>query len=345
MLNFIDMDGRITWINKQWQEVLGWSLDEVRTLDIYRAAFPASSDRDAALRALRSRIPGWHDSRIRRKDGQFIDTAWAMVHLSDGTAIGIGQDIRERKRVEEELRASREQLRRLSARVDQAIEHERTELARELHDQLGQSLTALKIDITWLRDQPPVLVPEAKAVREKAAAITTAIDATIRDVRRISAGLRPVTLDRLGLLETIEWQTGQFERLTGVRCRFESHVGAVDLAGEQATQVFRILQEALTNTTRHANASRVSIVARARQGCFVLEIRDNGRGISDKALADPSALGLLGMRERALLAGGELTVGRAGRKGTIVVIKVPTSRRPRTAPRRPASHSSSKSHR
>lgn len=323
MLNFIDMDGHIRWINREWQNVLGWSMEEVLSLEIYREAFPDPAERDLALSTLRSRASGWRDARIRNKHGEYIDSSWAMVHLADGTAIGIGQDIRERKRVEEELRASREQLRRLSARVNDAIERERTDLARELHDQLGQSLTALKLDLAWLHKQPPIVGREAKALRDKIATMSTAIDETIRQIRRISAGLRPVALERLGLLATIEWQTEQFERLTGVRCRFTSHVDKLTLPSDHAMQVYRILQEALTNTTRHANASRVSIVARVRQRRFVLEVRDNGRGISEEALADRTALGLLGMRERALLAGGELTIARAGRKGTVVIVAVP----------------------
>jgi signal transduction histidine kinase len=275
---------------------------------------------------LRAAPTGWRDFSTRRKDGVVIQTAWALVPLSDGTIIGIGQDITNRKRVEEELRSSGEQLRRLSARLEHAVEHERTELARELHDELGQSLTALKMDLVWVNQRLETLHPDARALTEKTAAMSTAVDGIIREVRRISAGLRPSALDRLGLLEAIEWQADEFERRTGVRCRFDSNTTTVDLRGAPATQIFRIVQEALTNTTRHAHATRVTIAARKRRDRFVLEIRDNGRGISDEALADASALGIAGMRERALLAGGELTIGRAGRKGTVVRITVPLSR-------------------
>lgn len=228
------------------------------------------------------------------------------------------------KRVEEELRSSREQLRRLSARVDSTIERERTELARELHDQLGQSLTALKMDLAWIAAQVEEASGDPIAIGKKIAAMMQAIDTTIRRVRRISADLRPIALDRLGLLDAIAWLADDFERRTGVRCRLESRIETLDLAPDRATQVFRIVQEALVNTTRHANATRVTIAARLCGGICHIDVRDNGRGISHEEAADPRSLGLLGMRERALLVGGDVTISRAGRKGTIVAITIPT---------------------
>lgn len=326
MLNFIDPTGRVVWINKEWKRVLGWDLNEAQAVDVLQAAYPDPRDHQEVLHWVQTASLGWRDFRTRRKDGAIIDTAWAIVRLSDDTTIGIGQDITDRKRVEEELRSSGEQLRRLSARVEQAVEHERTELARELHDQLGQSLTALKMDLVWLNQHLETLSAEAQSLTDKTAAMSGAVDGIIREVRRISAGLRPIALDRLGLLEAIEWQAGEFERRTGVRCRFEVNTTTIDVSGAQATQIFRIVQEALTNTTRHAHATRVTIVARTHRDRFVLEVRDNGRGIPDEALADPSALGLAGMRERALLASGELTIARAGRKGTVVRVALPLSR-------------------
>jgi PAS domain S-box-containing protein len=325
MLNWLDMHGHILWINQESQRVLGWSLKEAQAQDIFAAAYPDPAYREEVLEFMRSAPAGWRDFRTRRKDGVVIETAWAVVHLSDGTAIGIGQDITERKRVEAQLRTSGEQLRRISARIEHAVEHERTELARELHDQLGQALTALKMDLVWVTQQIQDPRPDPRAaLSDKTAAMSTAVDTIIREVRRISAGLRPIALDRLGLLEAIEWQADEFERRTGIRCRFDSNVSSVDLAVDQATQIFRIVQEALTNTTRHARATRVTIVARLLRDRFVLEVRDNGRGISAEALADPSALGLAGMRERALLAGGELTITRPGRRGTVVRVELQT---------------------
>jgi PAS domain S-box-containing protein len=326
MLNFLDAGARVRWINNECERVLGWSLEEAQTMDLFASAYPDLASRQEVLDYLRAAPPGWRDFRTRRKDGFVVEIAWASVLLSDGTAIGIGQDVTGRKRVEEELRASGEQLRRLSARVEHAVEHERTELARELHDQLGQSLTALKMDLAWIHQRLEGPHRDAALLAEKTVAMSAAVDGIIREVRRISAGLRPIALDRLGLLEAIEWQADEFERRTGVRCRFDSNTAAVDLESDQATQIFRIVQEALTNTTRHAHATRATIVARKRRDRFVVEIRDNGRGITNDALADPSALGLAGMRERALLAGGELTIGRSGRKGTVVQVTVPLSR-------------------
>lgn len=233
----------------------------------------------------------------------------------------INKDLTERERAEEELRTSREQFRRLSARVDTAIEQERTELARELHDQVGQWLTAFKMDVAWIAARLPES-GELAEVREKLAAMSAAIDGTIGRIRRISAGLRPIALDRLGLLEAIDGLVKDFERRTGVRCRLESNVETVEVERDQGTQLFRIVQEALVNTTRHAGATRVTITAQLYKRHFRLEVRDNGRGISDNVMSSPDALGLVGMRERARLAGGELTISRAGRRGTVVAVRV-----------------------
>ena len=323
-----DDQGRCIDANPAAQTLLGYSLDELRQLRVQdlTALDPTRPFAEQWERFLSSgRSSG--EFEVRCKDGTGRTVALrAVANVVPERHVWTLRDITEiteRKRVEAQLRTSGEQLRRISARIEHAIEHERTELARELHDQLGQALTALKMDLAWLTQQIDQLPPEARAtLSDKTTAMSTAIDTIIREVRRISAGLRPIALDRLGLLEAIEWQADEFERRTGIRCRFDSKVSAVDLASDQATQIFRIVQEALTNTTRHAQATRVTIVAGLLRSRFVLEVRDNGRGISTEALADPSALGLAGMRERALLAGGELTIARVGRKGTVVRITV-----------------------
>lgn len=318
MIDFIDDAGHIQWINREWQRVLGWTVEEARATDILAAVFPDEQVRATAFEVIKESSGVWRDFRGYRKDGTLIDTAWASVRLSDGTNIGIGQDITQRKRVEGQLLASRERLRRLVERADQRAERERHEIARELHDQVGQVLTALKMDALWIAENS--MLP---AVHDKAAHMTASIDGAIQLVRRLSSGLRPIALDRLGLIEALELQAEEFERQTGVRCRLTSRVERLDLTNDQATQVFRIVQEALTNTARHAAATRVNIEAWTSKTGFVAEVRDNGVGIADAAMRDDASLGLLGMRERARLIGGDLTISRGDRRGTVVTLTFP----------------------
>jgi signal transduction histidine kinase len=152
------------------------------------------------------------------------------------------------------------------------------------------------------------------------------IDSTINTVRRISSELRPGILDDLGLVAAIEWQAQQFEARTGIRCQFDSFVENIDLAREQATSIFRIFQEGLTNILRHARATRVNIIIEEEDGEFVLEVKDNGRGIAEDEKAGPRSLGLIGMRERAHLVGGRIEITGIEGKGTALVLRVPISR-------------------
>lgn len=212
-------------------------------------------------------------------------------------------------------------MRQLAAHASSRAEYERKELARELHDELGQVLTALKMDASYLKDH---LSPEAPArLPTKAAGMVAAIDGIIQSVRRIAVTLRPPVLDRLGLLDAIEWQARELERHGGIRCTFTSSGASIETDTATTTHVFRIVQEALTNVVRHARASRVTIAAAVRRRRLVVEIRDNGSGIPKGALADPGSLGLVGMRERALAIGGTLTVTRGPRRGTIARISAP----------------------
>jgi PAS domain S-box-containing protein len=320
-----DDHGRYVEVNAAACELLGYSRAELLTMSVHDLVPPGQradvSDQWAAF--LRERFMA-REFDVWRKDGTKRTIEFrAVAHFVPGLHFSAFRDATSRKQVEEELRTSREQLRRLSARADQSLERQRTDVARELHDQLGQFLTALKMELVWLSRRLPKEWPETFAVRDRIQALGLAIDSSIHKVRRLSAELRPIALDRLGLIEAIEWQAGEFERRTGIRCRVQSRPETVDIDGDRATHVFRILQEALLNASRHAAATRVSILPRRSRNAFTLTIHDNGCGISDAALRDPGALGLVGMRERALLAGGSLRIARARHKGTVVVVVLP----------------------
>jgi signal transduction histidine kinase len=239
------------------------------------------------------------------------------------------REITERKQAEEEIKATSEQLRKLSASLQSAREEERTRIARELHDELGSALTALRWGLDEISEMLSTAVPGAEIgkVREKIATLTTLIDATFETVRRISSELRPGILDEAGLVAAIEWAAKQFEGRTGIICRFESSLEDVHLSREQSTAIFRIFQEALTNILRHAEATRVGITMKEEAGEFVLTISDNGKGITAQQQSGAETLGMLGMRERAHLIGGEVSITTAEGRGTVVTVRVPIAGR------------------
>ncbi len=234
--------------------------------------------------------------------------------------LGISRDITERKMAEEELQNSQRKLRALSARLQSVREEERAKIAREIHDDLGQALTVLKLDSAWVEKN---LLPDQTALRDKLQAMEKRIDQTVRSVRRLSTELRPRILDDFGLVAALEWQTREFEKKTGIRCRFRSSLQKLDLDPDRSVAVFRIFQETLTNVVRHSEATRVEAALSEEKKWLRLTIRDNGRGISEEEISRSKSLGLVGMRERAILFGGELTIEGNPGKGTTVTLKIP----------------------
>ena len=232
---------------------------------------------------------------------------------------GVVMDVTERKEAEVELRRSFDQLRALTARVQDAREEERKRVAREIHDELGQALTAIKIDLSSLAHEFP---PDGRQVK-KIESIANVVDQTIKSVRRISTELRPGILDDLGLIAAVEWATDEFEARTGTKCRLDLPENDSAIDSDRATAVFRILQETLTNVARHANATSVDVRLLKERGNITLEVRDNGRGVSEEQLSASGSLGIRGMRERALLLHGELTIRGVPGQGTTVWMRIP----------------------
>jgi PAS domain S-box-containing protein len=215
------------------------------------------------------------------------------------------------------------QLRALFGYIERVREDERTGIAREIHDELGQALTALKIDLAWVAQRLPPDEPERRdALIDKLGEMARMTDETIDCVRRISSELRPGVLDDLGLLAAIEWQAQEFERRTGIECAVESNLGDDRLERNLSTAVFRIFQEALTNVVRHARASRVDVLLRCADRRLTLQVQDNGVGIAEDAIFRPNSLGLTGMRERARRLGGSVTISSKAGLGTLVVVDV-----------------------
>jgi signal transduction histidine kinase len=218
------------------------------------------------------------------------------------------------------LEESREQLQRLAAGLLLAREEERTTIAREIHDVLGQSLTALKMDAAWIGRRLAADTPEIGA---KVTAMVSLIDDTVVTVRRIATDLRPGILDDLGLAAAVEWQADEFEHRTGIHCAVRSRVDDDGLSPQVSTAVFRIFQESLTNVARHSRASRVAVTLEHRDTDLVLEVHDDGIGIAAADSSHRRSIGLAGMRERAQLVGGGFSISGAAGAGTTVLVQIP----------------------
>jgi signal transduction histidine kinase len=239
------------------------------------------------------------------------------------------REITERNRAEKKLKATSEQLRALSAALQSTREEERTRIARELHDELGSALTGLRWDLEEIDGLLSAAATKTDMVElpEKIATILRLVDDMVDAVRRISSELRPSILDDMGLVATIEWAAKQFEVRTGIIARFESSVENIELTREQSTAIFRIFQEALTNVLRHADATRIDVTMKEQKGTFVLQVRDNGKGMREADKSGTETLGLVGMRERAHLIRGEVSITSAKGQGTVVTVQVPIAGR------------------
>ena len=230
------------------------------------------------------------------------------------------KEIAERRLAEEQLRETQENLRALTIHLQSVREKEQARIAREIHDELGQALTGLKMDLTWLMNR----LPTQKLLANKAKSMSKLIDSTIQSVRRIASGLRPDALDAVGLAAAINWQALDFQKRSGVRCSIQlPPEGHPEPDPERATAVFRIFQEVLTNVARHSNATRVEIVLGMDTDVLSLEVRDNGRGITAQEIEHSRSLGLLGMRERALQFNGNVEIDGTPGRGTRVRVAIP----------------------
>ena len=274
----------------------------------------------------------WSDEyRFRRKDGTYahiFDRGYVIrVEGKPVRMVGGMSDVSARKEAEDELRNSRQQLRALSARLESLREEERTRIAREIHDELGQMLTGLKMDLRWIEkkvgeiDGNPALNP----VIDKAVEAGELADQTITAVQRIAAELRPGVLDQLGLFTALKHEAQRFQHRTNIACKVELPPRQPELPSQVTTAVFRIFQETLTNVARHAEATEVRVTFREEGSRVIFEVADNGRGMPADALGSPKALGLLGMKERAAVLRGDVQFQGSPGRGTTVTLRLPLS--------------------
>ena len=334
-------DGTIVSWNPAAARIFGYTPEEAIGSHI-RLLYPSAAlpqHINLAQKALDGEAVTNVQTRRRRKDGSEIDVEVTISPIKryDGSLVGtsaIYTDITERKRMEAELyrlmheqrraeaevRESRDRLRELSAALQTIREEEKTRIARELHDELGQALTALKMDAAAIAGE---LDPALQALHRRVEGMKQLIDGTVASVRRIAADLRPVMLDNLGLAPTLEWLTQEFALRTGVRVALNIPQENLPVGGHAATAIFRIVQEALTNIARHAQASEAEVVVLYEDGKVVVRVRDNGKGMAAHDARKSRSFGLLGMRERAYVLGGDITISGAPNGGTLIEAMIP----------------------
>ncbi len=229
-------------------------------------------------------------------------------------------DITEKILTEENLKLSHEKLRQLSSHLENVREEERTNISREIHDELGQQLTGLKMEASWLNKK---IAPDDKIAHTKIKGMISLIDETVKTVRRISSELRPRMLDELGLTDALDWQSKEFEKRIGFRCMFNSKVGEMKINRNLSTGIFRVYQETLTNVVRHAQATEIKASLEHSNGNLILKVHDNGKGFNEAEIKNKNTLGLVGMRERATIFGGTLKIESIKGKGTTIFLQVP----------------------
>jgi len=329
-IGLLALDGTLLEVNRTALRFAGLRAEEVIGKPFWETAWwRHSSALQGQLRdAIRAAATGEtvrFEATHPAADGRLhhVDFSVKPVHDEAGKVVLLipeGRDVTKRKMAEQALEESHEQLRRLAGGLLMAREEERTKIAREIHDVLGQTLTALKMDAAWIASRVPGAEP---AIRAKLAGMAGLIDESVTTVRRIATDLRPGVLDDLGLAAAIEWQAQEFERRTGIRCTLRAGVDEDGLDPLVSTAVFRIFQESLTNVARHSRASCVAGTLERQGGDLVLEVRDDGIGITPAQASDARSIGLAGMRERAQLVGGTFSIAGAAGAGTTIHVQIP----------------------
>jgi signal transduction histidine kinase len=301
-----------------------------------RALLWADGLRNLALAPMMSRGVAVGAFFVARKASTAFSAEDLEFLAALGVVLGAAFDTAEAalKTSGERLRRSQEELRGLAAHLVAIREEERTRIAREIHDELGQTLTALRIDLSWLSERLTAAGggPLAPRLEERLRVLPLLVDQAIGTVRRIATELRPAVLDDLGLAAAVEWQVQEFRLRTSIPCRLHSSLKSQRVPRDVATAAFRIFQETLTNVARHAKASAVFVKLGASGGHLLLEVSDDGRGIPPEALRSHRSVGLVGMRERALGLGGQVRVENAAGHGTRVRVRLPLRPRGKARP-------------
>lgn len=326
-MRVIDKDFNVLRANETFLTLSGMSREETigkKCYEVFRGPF-CNTDGCPLTRILDREDRIEFDSEKIRKDGSIVPCIVTATPFRSpgGVLIGIVEDFKDiskRKKSEQELIESRERLRDLATHMQVVREEERRRIAREIHDELGQSLTALKMDVHWLSHR---FHTEEQSINKKLSSMSTLINNTILIVKRISSELRPILLDDFGLSAAIEWYGEEFSERTGILCQIVSDPEEIILEQACSIAIFRIFQETLTNVVRHADASEVKVTIKKNSCNFEMVIHDNGKGITKQEVSDPRSFGLTGMRERVHYMGGEINIYGSENQGTTVKISLP----------------------
>jgi len=322
----INESGKFLRWNKNFEAISGYSsreMNRLQLLDVFDKDEKELMKKKIAI--VFEKGMGEAEAHFFTKDRKKIPyyfNGWRIIFENKPCLIGVGIDISDRKQADEKLKQSYQDIRRLASHLEQIREEERIHIAREIHDELGQQLTVLKMDISWLNKKIDKSSAEAQ---QKISDLLGVIDNTVKTVRRISTELRPSILDDLGLQAALDWQCQEFERRSGIKTSLTSNADHLKLAPVMATGLFRIFQESLTNVARHAQATKVHAQLTMNGNSLMLVIKDNGKGFLTVGIENKKTLGILGMRERALLMDGEFKIISIPGKGTEIRISVPVS--------------------
>ncbi len=332
-----DSDFRVQRWSHHAEELFGWRAEEVMGLLHTDWPFVHPDDEPAVARIIAGLLHGtelnnFSINRNYTKNGRVVYCEWynsAMLERDGGLAsiLSLVHDVTQRKQAEEAVLQSQQQLRVLSSHMETLREQERTRISREIHDELGQMLTGLKMDLRWMENSLDAFGDDRRLnpILDKLVAAAELTGAILKTVQRIATELRPGVLDKLGLPSALQFEAAEFEKRSGIPCRISGPSDLPSMSGKVSTAFFRIFQEALTNVSRHAKATAVEAEIQVEAGGYRLEIKDNGSGITRGDLDKPSSLGLLGMQERARLLGGNVSFARRLGGGTAVTVQIPNS--------------------
>jgi PAS domain S-box-containing protein len=318
-----ELGGKILRWNRQLETISGYSAAEIPHLE--QLHFIEEKDKDQVRQRVKILLAeGRSASEVTAvtKDGRRIPfyLTGVVIQFEGKTCLMIiGIDISERVAAESDLQRANEQLHHLSGHLQNIREEERKAIAREIHDELGQQLTGLKMDISWALKKCVMNDP----ISEKLSAMGRLVDQTIAMVRRISSELRPSILDDLGLSDALDWQSTEFEKRYQIQSRFESRITDLPVKPGLVTGLFRIYQESLTNVARHSDAKMVQASLRLVDENLILQVADNGKGFDTATIATKKTFGLMGIRERTLMMGGQCTILSTQNKGTTITVTVP----------------------
>jgi PAS domain S-box-containing protein len=332
-----DLNGIITSWNQGAERIFGYTASEMIGFSILRL-IPAGRHHEEIqiLEKLKRGESLRHFETVRQtKDGRLIDISVTASPITDsaGKVIGVSKvarDITESRQAEKNLRDSREQMRALLARLESLREEERIRISREIHDELGQRLTVLRMRLQLMERQFEEMEgsPEFNTLLDRIVEMSELVDEIVRVVQEVAAQLRPGVLDKLGLGSALQYESRRFLERTGISWEVRLPETEPVVSTEVTTALFRIFQECLANIARHAHATKVETALNLEEGWVTLRVQDNGRGITEAEMADPASLGLLGMKERTALLGGKIAFQRDTEGGTIVTVRIPESRTP-----------------